>query len=91
MIAYCTETALYNQLSMYYKANQKERRMMLKGIFTSDANTIPDYKNRQLTIKFHSLSTSRTNDAVKKYVAFKRYQTCFPYTDLTLVYKTVEP
>jgi hypothetical protein len=90
MLAYRAETALYNIFSQYYKANEKEGRMILKEIFTSDADMIPDYKNKQLIIKLHSLSTPRANEAVKKLCEFlNETQTHFPYTDLTLVYKTV--
>lgn len=90
MLAYRAETALHNIFSQYYKANEKEGRMILKEIFTSDADMIPDYKNKQLVIKLHSLSTPRANNAVKKLCGFlNETQTKFPYTDLTLVYKTV--
>ena len=64
--------------------------MILKEIFSSDADMIPDYENKLLTIKLHSLSTPRANQAVKELCSFlNQTETCFPFTNLTLVYETV--
>jgi hypothetical protein len=66
IIAYRAESALYNILAEFYKYTDKEGREILKEIFTSDADMIPDYKNKKLTIRLHSLSTPRANQAVIK-------------------------
>jgi len=90
MIAYRAETALYSILSEYYKATEKEGRTILKEIFTTDADMIPDYQNNTLTIRLHSLSTPRANQAVKKLCEFlNQTETLFPNTNLNLIYKTV--
>jgi hypothetical protein len=90
MVVYRAESALYNTLSEFYKSTEKEGRVILKEIFTSDANMIPDYKNHTLTIKLHSLSTPRANQAVKDLCSFLNLtETCFPLTNLKLVYETV--
>jgi hypothetical protein len=90
MIAYRAETALYSILSEYYKATEKEGRTILKEIFTTDADMIPDYQNNTLTIRLHSLSTPRANQAVKKLCEFlNQTETLFPNTNLKLIYKTV--
>jgi hypothetical protein len=90
MIAYRAESALYNILAEYYKHTNKEGREILKEIFTSDADMIPDYENRKLTIRLHSLSTPRANQAVIKLCDFlNQTETLFPYTNLRLVYETV--
>ena len=90
MIAYRAETALYTILSEYYKASEKEGRTILKEIFTTDADMIPDYQNNTLTIRLHSLSTPRANQAVIKLCEFlNQTQTQFPNTNLRLIYKTV--
>jgi hypothetical protein len=90
MIAYRAESALYNILTEYYKHTNKEGREILKEIFTSDADMIPDYENRKLTIRLHSLSTPRANQAVIKLCDFlNQTETLFPYTNLRLVYETV--
>src|SRR5450759_3142092 len=90
MLVYRAESALYNIMSEFYKRTEKEGRMILKEIFTSDADMIPDYENKILTIKLHSLSTPRANQAVKELCSFlNQTETCFPFTDLRLVYETV--
>ena len=90
MLVYRAESALYNTMPGFYKNAQKEGWVILKEIFTSDADMIPDYKNRTLTIKLHSLSTPRANQVVNKLCAFlNQTETCFPLTNLMLVYKTV--
>ena len=90
MIAYRAESALFNILPEYYKDTHKEGREILKEIFTSDADMIPDYQNRKLTIRLHSLSTPRANQAVKGLCNFlNQTETLFPYTNLRLIYETV--
>ena len=90
MVVYRAESALYNTMSEFYKSTEKEGRVILKEIFTSDADMIPDYKNHTLTIKLHSLSTPRANQAVKDLCAFlNQTETHFPLTNLKLVYETV--
>ena len=90
MIAYRAESSLFNILSEYYKDTDKEGREILKEIFTSDADMIPDYQNNKLTVRLHSLSTPRANQAVKELCAFlNQTETLFPYTNLRLVYETV--
>jgi len=90
MIAYRAETALYNSMNEFYKNNSKDGRMILKEIFTSDADLIPDYKNKTLTVKLHSLSANRFNQIVNKICTLlNETQTKYPGTDLTIIYKAV--
>jgi hypothetical protein len=90
MLVYRAESALYNIMSEFYKTNDKEERTILKEIFTCDADMIPDYENKTLTINLHSLSTPRANQAVKELCTFlNQTETRFPFTDLMMVYKTV--
>lgn len=90
MLAYRAESALYNIMSEFYKDNDKEGRMILKEIFTTDADMIPDYYNNKLTIRLHTLSTPRANRAVKELCEFlNQTETRFPYTNLMLNYQTV--
>lgn len=90
MIAYRAETALYNSMSEFYKSNAKDGRMILKEIFTSDADFIPDYQNKTLTVKLHSLSANRFNKIAEKICAIlNETQTKYPGTELTIIYKTV--
>ena len=90
MLGYRAESALYNIMSEFYKDTQKEGRTILKEIFKSDADMIPDYQNNTLTIVLHSLSTPRANQAVKELCVFlNQTETCYPDTNLKLIYKTV--
>ena len=90
MLIYRSETALYGVMSEFYKDNDKDGRMILKEIFTNDADMIPDYENNRLKIRLHSLSTPRANNAVKELCSFlNNTETCFPYTNLKLVYETL--
>ena len=90
MLVYRAESALYNTMSEFYKSTEKEGRVILKEIFTSDADMIPDYENKKLIIKLHSMSTPRANQAVKELCSFlNQTETCFPLTDLRLIYETV--
>ena len=90
MLVYRAESALYNIMPEFYKSTEKEGRVILKEIFTSDADMIPDYENKKLIIRLHSLSTPRANQAVKELCSFlNKTETCFPFTNLTLIYETV--
>jgi hypothetical protein len=90
MLAYRAESTLYGIMSEFYKDNEKEGRMILKEIFTSDADMIPDYDNKTLTVRLHSLSTPRANRAVQELCTFlNQTETCFPLTNLVLNYETV--
>jgi len=90
MLVYRSESALFNTISEFYNDTEKEGRVLLKEIFTTDADMIPDFENNILTIFLHSLSTPRANEAVKKLCAFlNQTETYFPFTNLRLVYKTV--
>ena len=90
MLAYRAETALYNVLSEFFKETENNGRMLLKEIFSADADMIPDYQNKTLTIALHSMSTPRTNQAVAKLCVFlNETATIYPYTELKMIYKTI--
>lgn len=90
MLAYRAESAIFNALREFYKYTDKEGRIIIKEIFTSEADIIPDYQNNTLTIKLHSLSTPRANDAVIKLCQLlNETETQYPYSKLQLIYKTV--
>lgn len=90
MIAYRAETALYNLMDNEYKNTKKDGRVILKEIFTSGADLIPDYKAKKLKVIIHSMSTIRANNLVAKLCEFmNRTETCYPGTDLTLSFNSV--
>jgi hypothetical protein len=90
MLVYRAESELYAILGEFYNDNEKDGRMILKEIFESDADMIPDYENNILTVRLHSLSTPRANEVVKKSCVFlNQTETCFPHTNLIMNYETV--
>jgi hypothetical protein len=90
MICYRAETAVANLLSPYYAKSTEEIRMLAKEIIQGDADMIPDYEKRRLTIRLHSLSTPRANKAAQELCAILNdTETLYPGTDLKLTYETV--
>jgi len=90
MIAYRAETALYNLMDNQYKNTKKDGRVILKEIFTSEADLNPDYKAKKLNVIIHSMSTKRANNVVAKLCEFmNQTETCYPGTDLTLFFKSI--
>jgi len=82
--------AIQHYARILQKHTPKEGRAILKEIFTSDADMIPDYQNNILTINLHSLSTPRSSQAVKELCALlNQTEACVPLTNLKPVYKTV--
>jgi hypothetical protein len=90
MLAYRSESALYGLLPECYANATKDGRQLLKEIFTSDADFIPDYQKQTLTVRLHSLSTSRANRvAIKLCDILNQSEACFPCTNLKLIYDSV--
>ena len=90
MIAYRAETALYNTLNEFYPCNKKDGRMILKEIFLSVADLIPDYANNKLKVRLHSMSTPRFNTVVQKLCELMNdTQSIYPGTNLVLEYESV--
>jgi len=88
MIAYRAETAVANLLVPHYKKSENEIRMLVKEIIKTDADLIPDYDKKSLTVRLHSLSTPRANRAAQKLCdLLNDTETVYPDTDLTLIYK----
>ena len=76
-----------NQLNLHH---QDEGRKLLQQIYTSDADIIPDYSNKTLTVKLRNLNY-RKDDKVMKYLFEKlnETETEFPGTDLRIIYRLV--
>jgi len=88
MIAYRSECAVVNALIPHFGRSEEEIRMLLKEITKNDADLIPDNTNKTFTVKLHSLSTLRANNAAHNLCAIlNEMETTFPGTDLRMVYK----
>jgi len=90
MIAYRAESAVANLLSSYYKKADNEIRMLVKEIIQSDADLLPNYEQKTLTVRIHSLSTPRANEAVSKLCPLlNETLTIYPGTELRLIFETL--
>lgn len=90
MLSYRAETALYNSLPTNFKNAKKEGRALLREIFRSQADISVDHQAKTLTIKFHSLSTPRFNQALKHLCSIMNdTKTIYPHTNLQMLFKTI--
>jgi len=75
-----------------YNNAKKDGRQILKEIFTSCADLIPDYQNEFLYVRLHSLTTPRANASAKYLCEFlNETNSTFPVTNLKLIYEMVAP
>ena len=89
MIAYRAETGMYNMIKNQL-SHPDEGRKLLQLIYSSDADLIPNYINKTLTVKLHNLNYRR-DDKVVQYLCEKlnETETQFPGTDLKIIYQLV--
>jgi len=87
MIAYRAETAMANCLQEFM-SHQGETRKVLQALYQTDADIIPDYENKTLTVQLHHLASESMDKVVKKMCEeLNATETCFPRTDLQLILK----
>lgn len=88
MICYRAETATANELATHWLSATDEKRMLVKQIMSNNADLIPDYEKKTLTVVLHSLSAPRFNNAAAKLAeTLNQSETIFPGSDLTLIFK----
>jgi hypothetical protein len=88
MICYRAETAVANELAVYLPNVKDEKRMLAKQIIQNNADLLPDYENKTLTVILHTLSAPRFNHAAAKLAELlSQTQTVFPGTDLQMKFK----
>ncbi len=89
MIAYRAETALSNILHEYL-SRKDDARSLVRAIFKTEADIIPNYENKTLTIQLHNLTNKYSDLAVEKLIdEINKTNTIFPGTNLRLFYKMV--
>ena len=87
MVAYRAETAKATILRNN-GFRWDEARELLASIYRTEADLIPDYENRTLTVQLHHFATVRADKAVEKLCAeLNATETLFPRSDLRLVFK----
>jgi len=87
MVAYRAETAMANQLRETI-IRPDEARSLLRMLYTSDADLLPDHKEGTLTVRIHHMA-NRSSDAaiIKLCEELNATHTRFPGTDLRLILK----
>jgi hypothetical protein len=87
MVAYRAETAMANVLRESL-TRPDEARTLLCAIYKTEADLVPDYKNKTLTVRLHHLAQQRSDDAAALLCAeLNETQTVFPRTDLRMVFE----
>jgi hypothetical protein len=83
MIAYRAETAMAHTIKPFM-SHADEARTLLKQVYQSDANIIPDYVNNTLTVELHRMSYKKDDIIIENLCSYlNETQTVFPGTDLT--------
>lgn len=88
MICYRAESSVASWIAPFLSKASDEKRMVVKQIIASNADIIPDYQNKTLTINLHSLSAQRFNTAAFELTKILNdTQTDFPGTNLRMFFK----
>jgi hypothetical protein len=87
MIAYRAETSLVSILREHL-ARSDDARTLIRQIFETAADLLPDPTNKTLTVRIHHLTQAAHDQVLEKLcAALNETQTVFPETDLTLIFK----
>lgn len=87
MVAYRAETAMANFLRESL-TRPDEARTLLCAIYKTEADLVPHYQNKTLTVRLHHLAQQRSDDATLLLCAeLNETQTVFPRTDLRMVFQ----
>lgn len=89
IIAYRSETAMYNIVKKHMR-HPDEGRRLIREIYQADADIKPDYENKKLIISLHNLNHWKDDKVVQLLCnELNETETVFPGTDLTVFYKLV--
>ncbi|MBI4536832.1 MAG: hypothetical protein HY712_02615, partial [candidate division NC10 bacterium] len=81
-------TSLVGLLGPHYARTEEEGRALLRELFASPADLLPDEAAGVLRVRLHTLANPRSNRAVAALcAALTATETCFPGTKLRLVYE----
>jgi len=87
MVAYRAETAMANFLRESL-TRVDEARTLLRSIYTTEADLLPDYQNKTLTVRLHHLAQHRSDQSVALLCAeLNQTETVFPRTDLRMIFE----
>jgi hypothetical protein len=91
MIAYRAETAMA-QIIRQKMQRHDDARSLLRAIYSTEVDMLPDPDSKTLTIRLHPLANRATDQAINHLCdELNATETLFPGTELRLVYKLVSP
>jgi len=89
MIAYRAETSMANVLRDIM-SHPDEARNLLRAIYSTEADLLPDYKSESLTVRLHQLANRSSSEAMHHLCnELNSTETIFPGTNLRLIFKLV--
>ena len=87
MVAYRAETAMANFLRESL-TRADEARTLLCSIYTTEADLLPDYSNKTLTVRLHHLAQLRSDQAAALLCnELNQTETVFPRTNLRMIFE----
>jgi hypothetical protein len=87
LIAYRAETALA-QLAREKIKRLDDARSLIRQLFRTEVDLIPDQQNKTLTVRLHPMSTQADDEIVRHICGeITATETVFPGTDLRLIYE----
>src|SRR6516164_10849008 len=89
MIAYRDETAMV-QVVRQKMARHDDARSLLRAIYSTEVDLIPDLQAKTLTVRLHPLANMSSDEALRHLCAeLNATETQFPGTELRLLYELV--
>ena len=89
MITYRTETAMANLISKEC-GSLEQARALLRDVFVSEADLIPDDDNKTLTVRLHNLSTHAMDKKLDQLLPFLNdAEMKYPGTNMTIRYQRI--
>lgn len=91
MVAYRAETQLANLVGPLLAHRGDEARKFLCQVFELPADLLPDYEQKTLTVRLHSMATPRDNQVLADLcLVLNDLGVCYPGTRLRLVLQAVQ-
>jgi hypothetical protein len=87
MTAYRAETAMAIVMRSIL-ARLDDARALLRDLYTSDADLMPDYEAKTLTVRLHHFTNPLSDKAVRTLCeTLNESETIYPGTDMRMIYK----
>lgn len=87
IVAYRSETSMANNLRETM-SHPDEARTLLRALYATEVDLLPDYKNNTLTVRLHHLAQLASEEPIRILCAeLNATQTLFPRTNLRLIYE----